>query len=219
MKHNLILKMLFILSLSILFMFAGCESVPTNPVDSSEEAFIFLEYGICTEGEFKEGSLKFHIDAYGGRYFFDKENVVLYIDTRMNDIDHIQIDKSDKFIFGKYENINYGDPDSRLACGDLPESLTTQKSFYKIDTITSRFSEKCYEIKMVECSSNGEAKILLNNKEITIRPQETFIDNFTYPDVNFTWGTTYYFNSLKDIVVIRNMGFIKKTAIVYENYL
>jgi hypothetical protein len=202
-------------------MFLGCESVPTKPVDSSEEAFIFLEYGICTEGEFKEGSLKFHIDAYGGIYSFDEENYSIIIDPRMITPDNVKIDESDKFIFGKYENINYGDPDGRLACGDLSESLITQKSFYKVDTLTSRFSEKCYEIKMVGCSSSGEAKLLLNNKEITIRPQEIFVDNFTYPDVTFTfpWGTTYYFNSLKDIVIIKNMGFIKKTAIVYENYL
>ena len=195
-------------------MFLGCESVPTKLVDSSEEAFIFLEYGICTEGEFKEGSLKFHIDAYGGIYSFDEENYSIIIDPRMITPDNVKIDESDKFIFGKYENINYGDPDGMLACGDLSESLITQKSFYKVDTLTSRFSARSYEIKMIDCSSSGEAKVLFDNKEITLKLNETFRDTLTYPDtiLNINGGT-YSLNFLRDIVIIENVGLIKKTDV------
>ena len=207
MKHNSILKVLLVFLLSILFMFAGCGDISNNPEGSSGGNFLFLEYGMYTEGEFKEGTMGFSIISCGGVYDFDKENYCI----RLLMPDRVQIDKTDKFIFGKYYNIEYS---SRyvLNSGKITESLTTQKSFYKVDTLIGRFSEKRYEVKMIDCGSSGEAKVLFNNKEITLKPNETLHDTLTYQDV--TLNDTYHLNFLRDIVVIKNVGFIKKTAIV-----
>jgi hypothetical protein len=194
-------------------MLVGCDGVTNNlKIGENNNHFLFLEYGMYVEGEYKEDSPKLHVYADGGCYFFDEEDYRIRIIMP----DDIKIDNSDKFVFGKYVNTESSSSDV-LAMGKIGKSLTGQQSFYKIDTLTALpFSTNNYEIKMIDCSSKGEAKVLFNNKEITLRPNEIFYDTLTYFDVTLNInGTTYSYNFIKDIVVIKNVGFMNKTYIIY----
>jgi hypothetical protein len=185
-------------------MFAGCYDISNSCEPEANSEFSFLEYGMYTEADI--GPL---VMGDFGCYYFDRGNYSIKVYMP----DDVQIDKSDKFIFGKHARSESSSLYA-LAIGDITESLTTQKSFCKVDTLTSPFSARSYEIKMIDCSSSGEAKILFNNKEITLKLKETFRDTLTYPDTILNiYGETYSLNFLRDIVIIENVGLIKKTAV------
>jgi hypothetical protein len=216
MQNKIIFKkIIFMGLLCMLFMLVGCDGVPNNPGISEDNSyFIFLEYGMYNEGEYKDGSLRLHINGDGGCYFFDEKNYRIRIIMP----EDVKIDNSDKFVFGKYVNTESNNSRDLLVSGKTNLSLTGQESFYKIDTLSARpFSVNNYEIKMIDCSSKGEAKVLFNNKEITLKPNEIFCDTLTYLDVTLNiYGATYSYNFIKDIVVIKNVGFMKKTYITYN---
>jgi hypothetical protein len=205
-------KIIFMDLLCMLFIFAGCYDISINSELCSEETFLFLEYGMYVEGKYKEGSPTLYVYANGGCYFFDEKNYRISIVIP----DDIKIHNSDKFVFGKYVNTESNSRDV-LVRGKTEKSLTSQKSFYKIDTLSAfPFSTNDYEIKMIDCSSEGDAKVLFNNKKITLKPKETFCDTLTYLDITLNInGTTYSYNFTKDIVVIKNVGFMNKTYVIY----
>ena len=209
---GLISKTILFVGLFYIFgMFAGCES-PTNIEGSFnnenllfaqgdglfitegnfDESVLFIEYGVYTKGEY-DG------DFYGGCcYYFDNGCI------RFNNPDRMQINNSDKFLFGKHQN-------------SVTESVTAQESFYKTDTLISSFSGRCYEIKMIGCNSRGEVTISLNDKKINLNPNQKCYGTFTYPD-GTNGGRGCCVNYLQEVVVINNVGFIKKTDISYQDY-
>jgi len=62
---------------------------------------------------------------------------------------------------------------------------------------------------------SGNITILVNNREITLRQNETFCDSIIYNRNIELWGTPVYYN-LKQVYTIKNNGFIKKSDITYK---
>lgn len=203
---------IFMVLLLICISITGCKQNETSMFD---DHYLFIEYGLCNAAE--PGELYVNL-PYGGSFesklegfLFDEAKLALKVDTAfLNSVSELdfKLDVSDKFLFGGYYMMTPNT--NKVGC------LVAEKNFDFRDSLLSyarwywqSSSQSLYYIKMADCSPQGEAKILFDNKEIFLKPNEVFSDTITFSHHSSD------IECIKDIITIKNHGFIKKENVSY----
>ena len=200
MKKNYLLRTILVLSLFILFALAGCRdnSIETCP----NEQLLFLEYEMISGGEYSSTNpLRMGVHMTGVICEYDESTNSF----RYGFYDKPEITPYHKLLFcQRYSLVD------QLGSGRV-SGLYSQKSLKLIDTLRCPpFPVKDYELRLIDCNSKGEVRILLNNEEITLKPKEVYNNTFIYSDVSTeVRGGTYHFDTRTDNIIIKNHGYIE----------
>jgi len=234
MKNILLTTIIFVLA----FLLPCCSNKQEDKELDFNNSYLFVEVEITAIMGYKEGSDKY--DVYFNKnkeYYFDEAKRLIKIDTSVS---NIQIDTSNKFIFGniytdstsEYISVLQGISANKFSVWYSP--MGNLFGFWSLGDINS----KSYNIFGIDCDENGDIKMgyrfgsggektftdTVENsdyeiyKEFIIKPAETFCDSLVRRDFSFNNHDDtkrYNFSYVKEIFTIKNRGFIKKSNVGY----
>ena len=204
MKKVIILITVLVLS----FMLVGC-----GGTDPYSDSYLFIECELNSTIELADaGSM---MDSSSDiAYSYDAEKMSIVVNSEVNEFNLNgmgKIGETDRAILGLTMTLKFND---ETITGNM---LTTPETLDKL--IAESGMESFYTLKPLfgEYGSKGELKVSLNNKELKVKPTETVTESEEYENHTIDMaGMVFPVDYLKNVVVVKNIGFVKKEAVVFK---
>jgi hypothetical protein len=192
---------LFLLCIGLVLL--GCRETTVSVLNQEKENCLFVECTILTDGVSKIG---FSLMRTGNGYNYDAKSLSLDIFT--GDAVDTKLSDADNFILGKKTDL------SKNIGGGIIGSVSFLQKLSKTDNISNSPFPGSYPIELVSGDQNGNITVKINNKLISLKPQESFNDSVKVGDC--VVSNKYEYTNVINYLTVTNHGFVPKKNVKYN---
>ena len=197
---------IFIIGLVLSVMIMGFRGDPYT------DSYLFIECELTTTIELANaGNIGSSSDL---AYTYDVNKRSIEVDADVNELNLEgigEIDESNKAILGLTMIL-------KMNGVVIEGNMITTPEILDI-LIAEGGLESCYTIKplFLEYNQEGGVKISLNDKELTLKPNENIAESKEYENHTISMaGETFTVDYFKENVVVKNIGFINKNSVIFK---